>query len=116
MHIVLIILRHIIVEHCFHIIHINPACRHIRRNKNIRLAIAERTHHAVALLLLQIPVQALRKISARFKRGNQLVHLALCITKNQGQLRRIHIEEPGQRVKFCLRAHLVIVLFNLRDG
>ena len=92
-HIILVILRNVIVENRFHVVHINAPGSYVGSHQNICAPAAESLHDPVALRLLQIPVEAFGKISPALKRLSQFIHLMLCIAENQGKPGIIHIQQ-----------------------
>ena len=59
-HIILDILRNIVIDDSFHIIHINTSGRHIRSDQNAGTAVTETLHDRIALCLGQVSVQPFR--------------------------------------------------------
>ena len=51
-YIILVILRDIVVEYRFHVVHVDSSCSDIRCNKNLGRSVPEAAHNAVSLLLL----------------------------------------------------------------
>ncbi len=114
MYIILIILRNIIVKHCFNIIYINTASSHICRNQDIRLAVSEALHHAVTLRLIHVTMKSLGKISSALEYLCQLIHLTLCVAEHKGKLWLIVIQKAREHFNFILPLNIKIILLNLR--
>ena len=74
---------------------IETACRNVRCNKDIDAAVAELAHDVVPLILRQVAVQAVRRISALLKRFAKLVDTPLRTAEDNCQLRRFHVEQPA---------------------
>ncbi len=102
MHIIFYVLRKIIIDHRFHIVHINTSRRHICCNEDIGASITETVHCHVSLVLGQIAMQSLRPKSRLPDHLRQLVHLQLRIAENQ--------TEPGLEVLQQPDARRVLVL------
>ena len=116
MHVILIVLRDVIVEHRLHVAHVDSAGRHIGGHQNVRAAVAEAVHHAVALHLLQIPVKSLREISSALKRLHQLIHLLFGVAEHDGQLGSVQVQQTAHHLHLVLGLHLVVILGNLGNG
>ena len=114
MHVIFVILRKIVVEYRFHVVHVNPSGGHIRRHQNVGIAVPEPLHYPVPLHLLEIAVKSLRKIPPVLELQYQLVHLLLCIAEDQRQLGRVEIQKPAKHLVFVLRPHFIIVLLDIR--
>ena len=88
-HIVLDILRNIVINDSFHIIHINTSGCHIRSDQNAGSAVTETVHGHITLRLGQIAMQPFCLEALLLQQIRQFVHLFLRITEDQGQLRLI---------------------------
>ena len=88
-HVILNILWNVIVDDRFHIIHINPSGCHIGSDQDAGAAVTETVHRHITLRLGQVAVQSFRLKSLLLQQIRQLVHLLLCVTEDQCQLRLI---------------------------
>ncbi len=69
MNVILAVVRQVVIEDDFHVVHVQPARRHVRRHEQLALALAEPAHHALAHRLAQVAVQRLGPVATRARGG-----------------------------------------------
>ena len=115
-HIIFVILRQVIVKYNVYIVHINAPGSHVRCHQNLGFTLAESLHDPVSLLLLQVAVEPFSKIAPVLQLGSQLIHHPLGVAKNNGKVRIVHVQQPGEKLCLVLGPHIKIVLLNIFDG
>ena len=114
-YIILNILRNVIIDDGFHIVHVDTSGRHIRGDQNAGSTVAETVHSHIPLCLRQIAVQSFCLKSLLFQQIRQLVHLFLRITEDQGQFRLIVLQQSHTGGILVLIFHAVKLLGYQRD-
>ena len=107
--------RHVVVHHVRHVLHVESACRDVGGDEQVRLVGAELLHHPVALLLREPAVQCLGVVAARVERLGELVDLGAGAAEHDRALRLLHVEDPSERRHLVRARHEVRHLSHLRD-
>jgi hypothetical protein len=74
--------RHVVVDDMRHMLDVQASSGHVGRDEEVRRAVAEAPHDAIALLLRQPAVQRLGAIATSAEGLRQLVHLGPCPAKH----------------------------------
>ena len=112
--IVFVFSRQIKIDDCFHVIDVDAARRHVRRNQNREFSAPEVVHDHIALALLHVAVDALRLIAFLFEALGQPVGHKLRVTENHDALVDIRIQQIQQMVNLLVLFGRNDILRNLR--
>ena len=89
--------RHVEVHDVRHVLDVETARRDVRRDEQLRRAVAEAAHDAIALLLRQPAVQRFGAIAAAAERLGELVDFGARATEDDRRRRRFHVEHARER-------------------
>jgi hypothetical protein len=96
-------LRDVVVHHVAHVLHVQPARRHVGGDQQVRRPLAEARHHPVALRLRQAAVQRLRPVAAHPQRLRQLVHLHAGAAEHDRRDGLLQVQDAPQRLQLVRR-------------
>ena len=104
--------RHVVVDDVGQRVDIEPASRDIGGDQQLGGAVAQATHHAIALRLIHAAVQRLGAVAAAVHRLGQLIDLGACPAEHERRLRRLDVEDAPERGRLVRALHHVGALSN----
>ena len=112
--IILVFLRHVVVDNAIHIINVNAARGDVRRNQDGQLALLEGAHGLLALLLRNIAVDAVSLKSHADQIVAQTLAHDLRIAEDDGAFQPERADEPACHFNFFERRAGDGILCNVR--
>lgn len=112
--IIFIFLRHIVVEHRIHIIHIDAAGRHVGCHKYTQLSVPETLHHLLPLHLRDIAVNALGLYPAYLQKLGCPLHHTFGVAEHHDPLIAFFVQNAEHGFHFGIPRHIDAVLDNVR--
>ena len=116
MDIILAVVRQVVIENNLHVIHVNAAGGDVGGDEEIKAGFAEFLHDSVAHHLGHVAVEPVGGITLGVEVVHQIIHHALGVAKDDAELEVVEVNEPGEQINFEAPVHLVIHLFDRRDG
>ena len=114
MHVVLGVLRQVVVEDHFDVVHVQSARRHVGRHEELETAFAKLRDHALAHLLRDVAVQFVGAVAARLEVIRQFVAHHFRPAKNDPVFDVLDVDQPAEHLQLRAAVDLVINLINRR--
>ena len=115
-HVVFRVGRQVVIKYDVDFLDVQTACRDVGGDKDFHRAFAKAFQHALAHLLGDVAVQAIRRVAAIHEILGALVHRALRIAEYDTEARRIHVEDPGKHLDLRPLADFEIRLLDGGNG
>ena len=112
--VILRVIGQVEVEHHLKVVHVEPARRHVGRDQEFELPLAEFLHHPRALRLGKIAVEPVDRVPARMQELVEVIDHDLRTAKDDTVAEVMHIDQPGERLELRAPVDLEVHLFDLR--
>ena len=94
------------------IVHIDAARGDVGGDQNLELLVLELVDHAGPLHLRDVSVQGFDPVAAQLELFHKLIHIIAGAAEDQRIEVLLHIDDPGERLKLVLAAHLEVNLIR----
>ena len=111
--VVLVLLRHLVVEHGVHIVHVDAAAGHIRCHEHPELSVAEPLHDLFPLALGDVTVDALGVHAPHLQKLGEPLGAALGVAKADDPLVILAVQDTHNGVHLAVGRHLQPVLEDI---
>jgi len=91
-------MRQLVVEDDFKVIHVQAARRHVGRDQQVDLVLAEALHHALAHHLRHVAMQLVSGVATGDQRIRQLIDLNLGEAKDDTILHIMQVQQAAQHL------------------
>ncbi|MNI39474.1 hypothetical protein D3C73_936560 [compost metagenome] len=108
------ILRQVKVHDMRYARNVETTSCYVSCNQYVNTSVTEFTHHVIALMLGQVTMQTICRISAFLQSFCKFVYTTFCPTKDDCKLWRFHIEQTSQSVKFLTFMYFNVSLIDQR--
>ena len=108
-HVAFRVLRNIKVDNVGNIIHIDAAGSHVSSDEHIAGTLAEFFHHAIALILAQIAMQALGHVATAGQRDGQVIHTLFSAAEDNQLAIDFCIQQTAQALHLILSFKIILL-------
>ena len=112
--VVLVLLRHVVVEHGVHVVHVDAAAGHVGGHEHPELAVPELLHDGLALALGDVAVDALGVHTPHLQELGEPLGVALGVAEADDPVIALMLQDPGDGVHLAVGGYLDAVLQDVR--